>query len=139
DFQDSPNDEEDTRNNYEYLNDLEEEYQTRALLAKSKRFFKKGLKGSAMQKQLTKTGNATNVDKKDRMDVAEDRLLFREGPIDEEDARNKSDEDPDKVSDDDVSSESAALRALRRAALHVGIITGHNPNILFLTVVQILI
>nr|GFC09054.1 hypothetical protein [Tanacetum cinerariifolium] len=42
DFQDSPNDEEDTRSNYEYLNDLEEEYQERALLAKSKRFFKKG-------------------------------------------------------------------------------------------------
>ncbi|GJW88670.1 hypothetical protein Tco_0164010 [Tanacetum coccineum] len=37
----SPNDEEDTRTSYEYLNDLEEEYQARALLAKSKRFFKK--------------------------------------------------------------------------------------------------
>ncbi|GJW51974.1 hypothetical protein Tco_0093325 [Tanacetum coccineum] len=32
----------DTRSSYEYLNDLEEEYQERALLAKSKRFFKKG-------------------------------------------------------------------------------------------------
>ncbi|GKA44564.1 hypothetical protein Tco_0737288 [Tanacetum coccineum] len=42
DFQDSPDDEEDTRSSYEYLNDLEEEYQARALLAKSKRFFKKG-------------------------------------------------------------------------------------------------
>ncbi|GJT30414.1 hypothetical protein Tco_0910689 [Tanacetum coccineum] len=42
DFQDSPNDEEDTRSSNEYLNDLEEEYQARALLAKSKRFFKKG-------------------------------------------------------------------------------------------------
>ncbi|GKE47767.1 retrovirus-related pol polyprotein from transposon TNT 1-94, partial [Tanacetum coccineum] len=41
DFQDSP-DEEDRRSSYEYLNDLEEEYQVRALLAKSKRFFKKG-------------------------------------------------------------------------------------------------
>nr|GEU90616.1 hypothetical protein [Tanacetum cinerariifolium] len=38
---DSPNDEEDTRSSHEYLNDLEEEYQARALLAKSKRFFKK--------------------------------------------------------------------------------------------------
>nr|GEW25656.1 hypothetical protein [Tanacetum cinerariifolium] len=38
----SPDDEEDTRSSYEYLNDLEEEYQARALLAKSKRFFKKG-------------------------------------------------------------------------------------------------
>ncbi|GJX04032.1 retrovirus-related pol polyprotein from transposon TNT 1-94 [Tanacetum coccineum] len=42
DFQDSPDDEEDTRSSHEYLNDLEEEYQARALLAKSKRFFKKG-------------------------------------------------------------------------------------------------
>ncbi|GJV00086.1 retrovirus-related pol polyprotein from transposon TNT 1-94 [Tanacetum coccineum] len=42
DFQDSPGDEEDTRSSQEYMNDLEEEYQARALLAKSKRFFKKG-------------------------------------------------------------------------------------------------
>nr|GEV37061.1 hypothetical protein [Tanacetum cinerariifolium] len=42
DFQDSLDDEEDTRSNQEYFNDLEEEYQARALLAKSKRFFKKG-------------------------------------------------------------------------------------------------
>ncbi|GKD32087.1 hypothetical protein Tco_1242865 [Tanacetum coccineum] len=41
DFQDSLDDEEDTRSSHEYLNDLEEEYQARALLAKSKRFFKK--------------------------------------------------------------------------------------------------
>ncbi|GJW63568.1 hypothetical protein Tco_0115452 [Tanacetum coccineum] len=39
DFQDSPDDEEDTRSSQEYMNDLEEEYQVRALLAKSKRFF----------------------------------------------------------------------------------------------------
>ncbi|GJW75939.1 retrovirus-related pol polyprotein from transposon TNT 1-94 [Tanacetum coccineum] len=42
DFQDSPDDEEDTRSSQEYMNDLEEEYQARVLLAKSKRFFKKG-------------------------------------------------------------------------------------------------
>ncbi|GKD51766.1 hypothetical protein Tco_1280742, partial [Tanacetum coccineum] len=42
DFQDSPDDEKDTRSSHEYLNDLEEEYQARALLSKSKRFFKKG-------------------------------------------------------------------------------------------------
>ncbi|GJS89371.1 retrovirus-related pol polyprotein from transposon TNT 1-94 [Tanacetum coccineum] len=40
--QDSHDDEEDTRSSQEYMNDLEEEYQARALLAKSKRFFKKG-------------------------------------------------------------------------------------------------
>ncbi|GJU14105.1 retrovirus-related pol polyprotein from transposon TNT 1-94 [Tanacetum coccineum] len=42
DFQDSLDDEEDTRSSYEYLNNLEEEYQASALLAKSKRFSKKG-------------------------------------------------------------------------------------------------
>ncbi|GJS67725.1 hypothetical protein Tco_0682290 [Tanacetum coccineum] len=42
DFQDSPDDEEDIRSNEEYIKDLKEEYQERALLAKSKRFFKKG-------------------------------------------------------------------------------------------------
>nr|GEX42333.1 retrovirus-related Pol polyprotein from transposon TNT 1-94 [Tanacetum cinerariifolium] len=44
DFQDSPDDEEDTRSSHKYLNDLEEEYQARSLLAKSKRFFKRVLK-----------------------------------------------------------------------------------------------
>ncbi|GKE67677.1 hypothetical protein Tco_1521838 [Tanacetum coccineum] len=47
DFQDSLDDEEDTRNSQEYLNDLKEEYQARALLAKSKRFFKKGTQSSS--------------------------------------------------------------------------------------------
>ncbi|GJY49786.1 retrovirus-related pol polyprotein from transposon TNT 1-94 [Tanacetum coccineum] len=42
DFQNSPDNEEDTRSSQEYLNDLKEEYQARVLLAKSKRFFKKG-------------------------------------------------------------------------------------------------
>ncbi|GKB65296.1 retrovirus-related pol polyprotein from transposon TNT 1-94 [Tanacetum coccineum] len=41
DFQDSLGDEEDIRSSHEYLSDLEEEYQARALLAKSKRLFKK--------------------------------------------------------------------------------------------------
>nr|GEX84301.1 retrovirus-related Pol polyprotein from transposon TNT 1-94 [Tanacetum cinerariifolium] len=41
DFQDNPDDEEDTRSSHEYLNDLEEEFQARVLLAKSKRFFKR--------------------------------------------------------------------------------------------------
>ncbi|GJW14353.1 hypothetical protein Tco_0018486 [Tanacetum coccineum] len=35
-FQDIPDDEEDTRSSHKYLNDLEEDYQARALLAKSK-------------------------------------------------------------------------------------------------------
>ncbi|GJT24814.1 retrovirus-related pol polyprotein from transposon TNT 1-94 [Tanacetum coccineum] len=41
DFQDSPDDEEDARSSQDYMNDLEEEYQARDLLTKSKRFFKK--------------------------------------------------------------------------------------------------
>ncbi|GJU65874.1 hypothetical protein Tco_1247709 [Tanacetum coccineum] len=40
DFQDSPDDEEDTKSSHEYLNDLEEKYQARALLANSRIFFK---------------------------------------------------------------------------------------------------
>nr|GEW74902.1 retrovirus-related Pol polyprotein from transposon TNT 1-94 [Tanacetum cinerariifolium] len=40
--QDSPDNEEDTRSSQEYMNDLEKEYQARILLAKSKRFYKKG-------------------------------------------------------------------------------------------------
>ncbi|GKD09865.1 hypothetical protein Tco_1189550 [Tanacetum coccineum] len=47
---DSSDDEEDTRSNHEYLNDLEEEYQARALLAKYKRFFKKGTQSSPQHK-----------------------------------------------------------------------------------------
>ncbi|GJX24397.1 hypothetical protein Tco_0228842 [Tanacetum coccineum] len=39
-FQDSPDDEEDTRSSQEYMNDLEMEFHKRALLTKSKRFFK---------------------------------------------------------------------------------------------------
>ncbi|GJZ47299.1 hypothetical protein Tco_0601131 [Tanacetum coccineum] len=44
DFQDSPDDENDIRSSQEYMDDLEEEFHERALLAKSKRFFKKGTK-----------------------------------------------------------------------------------------------
>ncbi|GJX58421.1 hypothetical protein Tco_0289811 [Tanacetum coccineum] len=60
DFQDSLDDEEDTRSSQEYLNDLKEEYQTRALLAKSKKFFKKGSQRFSSAK-ATKILNATNV------------------------------------------------------------------------------
>ncbi|GJY28991.1 hypothetical protein Tco_0404758, partial [Tanacetum coccineum] len=41
DFQDSPDNEEDTRSSQEYMNDIELKFHERALLAKSKRFFKK--------------------------------------------------------------------------------------------------
>ncbi|GJU75038.1 hypothetical protein Tco_1266443 [Tanacetum coccineum] len=55
DFQDSPDDEEDTRSNHKYLNDLEEEYQARALLAKSKRFFMKGTQRFGSAKAIDQT------------------------------------------------------------------------------------
>ncbi|GKF06929.1 hypothetical protein Tco_0037597 [Tanacetum coccineum] len=55
DFQDSPDDEEDTRSNHEYLNDIEEEYQARALLAKSKRFFMKGTQRFSSAKATDQT------------------------------------------------------------------------------------
>ncbi|GJW87667.1 hypothetical protein Tco_0163007 [Tanacetum coccineum] len=55
DFQDSPDDEEDTRSSHEYLNDLEEEYQAKALLAKSKRFFKKGTQRFSSAKETNQT------------------------------------------------------------------------------------
>ncbi|GKB85989.1 hypothetical protein Tco_0958261, partial [Tanacetum coccineum] len=55
DFQDIPDDKEDTRSSHEYLNDLEEEYQARALLAKSKRFFKKGTQRFSSAKETDQT------------------------------------------------------------------------------------
>ncbi|GJW28003.1 hypothetical protein Tco_0044878 [Tanacetum coccineum] len=55
DFQDSPDDEEDTRSSHEYLNDLEEEYQAGALLAKSNRFFKKGVQRFSSAKATDQT------------------------------------------------------------------------------------
>ncbi|GJS00271.1 hypothetical protein Tco_0316779 [Tanacetum coccineum] len=55
DFQDSPDDEEETRSNQEYLNDLEEEYQERALLTKSKRFFRKGTQRFSSAKATDQT------------------------------------------------------------------------------------
>ncbi|GJT78798.1 hypothetical protein Tco_1045523 [Tanacetum coccineum] len=52
---DSPDDKEDTRSSQEYMNDLEEEYQARALLAKSKRFFKKGTQRFSSAKATDQT------------------------------------------------------------------------------------
>ncbi|GJY93989.1 retrovirus-related pol polyprotein from transposon TNT 1-94 [Tanacetum coccineum] len=55
DFQDSPDDEEDTKSSHEYLYDLEEEYQAKSLLAKSKRFFKKGTQRFSSAKATDQT------------------------------------------------------------------------------------
>ncbi|GJS53474.1 hypothetical protein Tco_0626836 [Tanacetum coccineum] len=54
-FQDSPNDEEDVRSSQDYMNDLEKEYKARALLAKSKRFFKKGTQRFSSAKATDQT------------------------------------------------------------------------------------
>nr|GEZ48054.1 retrovirus-related Pol polyprotein from transposon TNT 1-94 [Tanacetum cinerariifolium] len=55
DFQDSPDDEEDVRSSQEYMNDLEEEFHERALLSKSKRFFKKGTQRFSVAKTTDET------------------------------------------------------------------------------------
>ncbi|GJX83562.1 retrovirus-related pol polyprotein from transposon TNT 1-94, partial [Tanacetum coccineum] len=51
----NPDDEEDIKINHEYLKDLEEEYQARALLSKSKRFFKKGTQRFSSTKATDQT------------------------------------------------------------------------------------
>nr|GEV20535.1 hypothetical protein [Tanacetum cinerariifolium] len=55
DFQDSPDDEEDTRSSHKYLKDLEEEYQAKSLLAKSKSFFKNGTQRFSSAKATDQT------------------------------------------------------------------------------------
>ncbi|GKC38188.1 retrovirus-related pol polyprotein from transposon TNT 1-94, partial [Tanacetum coccineum] len=55
DFQDSPDDEEDTISSQEYMDDLEEEYQARALLDKSKRLFKMGTQRFSSAKATNQT------------------------------------------------------------------------------------
>ncbi|GKD90452.1 retrovirus-related pol polyprotein from transposon TNT 1-94 [Tanacetum coccineum] len=54
-FQDNTDDEEDTRSNHDYLKDSKEEYQARALLAKSKRFLKKGTQKFSSTKATDQT------------------------------------------------------------------------------------
>nr|GEV22155.1 retrovirus-related Pol polyprotein from transposon TNT 1-94 [Tanacetum cinerariifolium] len=62
DFQDSLDDEEDTISSHEYLNDLEEEYQARALLAKSKRFYKKGTQSQYTDKVPSNESQRNTID-----------------------------------------------------------------------------
>ncbi|GJU11732.1 retrovirus-related pol polyprotein from transposon TNT 1-94 [Tanacetum coccineum] len=87
DSQDSLDDEEDTRSSHEYLNDLEEEYQPRALLVKSKRFFKKGTQRVLMA--LAEENDAVNKeeDNNDRK-VCLDYLCTDLNYVEEQ--RNKS-------------------------------------------------
>ncbi|GKE04154.1 hypothetical protein Tco_1396172 [Tanacetum coccineum] len=76
-FQDSPDEEEDTRSSQEYINDLEEEYQARDLLAKSKRFFKK-------EEVSSDDNEVTEV--KARMALANEDRVF----VDKESAKNEA-------------------------------------------------
>ncbi|GJR31269.1 hypothetical protein Tco_1107501 [Tanacetum coccineum] len=95
DFQDSPDDEEDTRSSHEYLNDLEEEYQAKALLAKSKRFFKKVPSyQSPFQPRLLLS--------------SENKPKMRNT----KDFKAKYNKDKEEVSSDDEESEVKALMAL---------------------------
>nr|GEV76269.1 retrovirus-related Pol polyprotein from transposon TNT 1-94 [Tanacetum cinerariifolium] len=82
DFQDSPDVEENTRSSHEYLNDLEDEYQARAILAKSKRFFKNGLiaEDNEWDKEEGSSDNNEMVEVKVLKALAEENDAFiREG------------------------------------------------------------
>nr|GEW03350.1 hypothetical protein [Tanacetum cinerariifolium] len=73
DLQDSPDDEEDTRSRHKYLNDLEEEYKARALLEKSKRFFKKENPSSASKASMVKNkGLIVEAYERDEEEVSSD-------------------------------------------------------------------
>ncbi|GKD41734.1 hypothetical protein Tco_1261941, partial [Tanacetum coccineum] len=86
-MQDSTDDEEDTRSSQEYLNDLEEEYQARALLAKSKRFFKKekGLIAEAYEWDEEEVSSDDNVMAKVKVLMA---LAEENDVVSKESARN---------------------------------------------------
>ncbi|GJW22893.1 hypothetical protein Tco_0033515 [Tanacetum coccineum] len=82
DFQDSLDDEEDARRSQEYMDDLEEEYQARALLAKSKRFFKKGFQrfSGAKDEEEVSSDNNEMVEVKVFMALADDNdAVSKEG------------------------------------------------------------
>nr|GEV87463.1 hypothetical protein [Tanacetum cinerariifolium] len=72
DFQDSPDDEEDTRSSHEYLNDLEEEYQAKALLAKSKRFFKKDEEEVSLDDEKTEVKALMALNDEERISVGKE-------------------------------------------------------------------
>ncbi|GJR15471.1 hypothetical protein Tco_0798123 [Tanacetum coccineum] len=77
DFQDSPDDEEDTRSSQEYINDLELEFHKRDLLAKCKRFFKK-------DEEEVSSGDNKMVEIKVHMELADDES----GVVGKESAKN---------------------------------------------------
>nr|GEZ95338.1 hypothetical protein [Tanacetum cinerariifolium] len=75
DFQDSLDDEEDTRSSQKYLNELEELYQARDLLAKSKRSFKKGTQMFRNAKATDQT-ECHKCGKKDDNEMVEVKVLM---------------------------------------------------------------
>ncbi|GJY53139.1 ribonuclease H-like domain-containing protein [Tanacetum coccineum] len=81
DFQDSPDDEKDTRSSQEYMDDLEEEYQERALLAKSKRKGHFSRDYFSKDEEEVSTYDNVMVEVKVLMALAEDNdAVSKEGP-----------------------------------------------------------
>nr|GEV97890.1 probable serine/threonine-protein kinase PBL3 isoform X2 [Tanacetum cinerariifolium] len=84
-LEDSSDDEKDTRSSHEYLNDIEEEYQARAFLTKSKRFFKKGTQRFSIAKLLKPQEEVSSddnemVEVKVLMELAEENdVIIKEG------------------------------------------------------------
>nr|GEY27173.1 retrovirus-related Pol polyprotein from transposon TNT 1-94 [Tanacetum cinerariifolium] len=74
DFQDSPDDKDDTRSSHKYMNDLEKEFQARALLVKSKRFFKKAPAKGNKSSSASKVHSAP-VDKLKSVKIKDDPPL----------------------------------------------------------------
>ncbi|GJR43214.1 integrase, catalytic region, zinc finger, CCHC-type containing protein [Tanacetum coccineum] len=84
DFQDSLDDDEDTRDSQEYLNDLEEEFQERALLAKSRRTMISGVKDHEVRILLAFDargckGRDTKVFRAPQVIISDNRKQFAEG------------------------------------------------------------
>ncbi|GJY82344.1 putative reverse transcriptase domain-containing protein [Tanacetum coccineum] len=80
DIQDSPDDEKDTRSSQEYMNDLEEEYQVRALLTKSKR---KGHFARDYEEEVSSNDDEM-VEIKDLMALTDEERIY----VGKESARN---------------------------------------------------
>ncbi|GKE09624.1 hypothetical protein Tco_1413175 [Tanacetum coccineum] len=102
DFQDSPDNEDDTRSSQEYMNDIKLKFHERALLAKSKRFFKKDTQRFSGAKATDKTycfkcGRTRNFDEEevssDDNEMFEVKVLMafaddESGVVGKESARN---------------------------------------------------
>ncbi|GJR94545.1 hypothetical protein Tco_0266719 [Tanacetum coccineum] len=106
DFQDNPDDEEDTKSSHGYLKDLEEEYQARALLSKFKRFFKKGTQRDYWSKTSVPSYQSP----------FQPKLLYSSAhkpePRQTKDFEAKYNKDEEEVSSDKINAKYKALMAL---------------------------